>query len=327
MLIRVSPADVAGCRYAISPLFEVEGAMFLLTGSLPAGALRDWVVRTRPRLAEVRRAEPAIEALISLQRRTENADFLHPPPLGPRREFAEELAALRATPLARARAELARNLRGHKTPSEKARRILDADDVVDRLADALQAAWTAFVEPDWPRLRAVLERDIMHRAGRIAAFGWAAGLDGLHPRLSWRPEESTIEIKQSVGDHHSGDRGLMLVPTVFGNLAISTDPERPVTIAYRARGVADILSDADVSHPGLAPLLGAGRAAVLRALTVPTTTSQLAARLGMSLGGVAGHLKVLARAGLISRSRNGRSVLYATTEKGDSLLSWRAARC
>ncbi|WP_306204193.1 DUF5937 family protein [Actinoplanes sp. RD1] len=321
MLIQVSPADVAGCRYAISPLFEVEGALFLLTGSLPAGALHDWVVRTRPRLAELRRAEPAVGALISLQRRAENADFLHPPPLGPRREFAEELAALRATPLARARAELARNLRGHRTPPEYARRILAADDVVDRLADALQAAWTAFVEPQWPRLRAVLERDIMHRAGRIAAYGWAAGLDGLHPRLRWLPEESTIEIRQSTGRYHSGDRGLTLVPTVFGNLAISTDPERPVTIAYRARGVADVLGTAPAADPRLAPLLGPGRAAVLRALTVPTTTSQLAARLGMSLGGVAGHLKVLAGAGLISRTRTGKAVLYATTERGDALLS------
>ncbi len=321
MLIRVAPADLAACRFAISPLFEVEGALWLLSGGAEAGALLPWVRRMRPRFAELRRAEPAVGALLSLHRAEENADFLHPPPQGPRREFAEELAVVRATPLARARAELERNLHGHRTPPGYARRLLAGDDVVDRLADGMHAAWTALVEPEWPRLRAVLERDIVQRAGAIAAYGWAAGLANLHPRVTWQPE-NTIALRMHDTRHYgTGGRGLLLVPTVFGNLAVSVDPERPYSIAYRARGVADILGAPPVAGPDpLGPLIGAGRAAVLRALTVPSTTSQLAARLSMSLGGVAGHLAVLHEAGLISRTRTGRSVLYATTARGDGLL-------
>ncbi|GAA2506514.1 ArsR/SmtB family transcription factor [Winogradskya humida] len=315
MLIQVSPADLAGCRYAISPLFEVEGALFLLAGRTEAGVLTSWVRRMRPQLAQLRREVPAIGALTSLFRRDDNADFLHPAPVSSRREIGEDLAVVRATPLERARAELELNLRGHRTPPEYARHILAADDVVDRLADALQAAWTTLIEPEWPRFRAVLERDIVQRAGRIAAYGWAEGLAGLHPRVTWSAE-STIAIEhRDKGTYALTGNGLLLVPSVFANLAISTDPSRPVTIAYRARGIAD--------PPGagadLAPLIGAKRAAILR--TLPATTSQLTVHLDMSLAGVSEHLKVLERAGLITRTRTGRSVLYTTTPKGDALLS------
>ncbi|GID91082.1 ArsR/SmtB family transcription factor [Amorphoplanes digitatis] len=323
MLIQVSPADVAACRYAISPLFEAEGAVRTLTGHSQAGVLGPWIRRMRPRLAGLRRAEPAVGALISLFRTEDNADFLHPPPTGPRRSFADELAGVRATPLDRARAELELNLRGHRAPPAYARRILDGDDVVDRLADALQAAWSTLVEPEWPRLLAVLERDVVQRAGRVAAYGWAEGLAGLHPLVSWTANGDISIRHRDTGRYRLTGGGLLFVSSIFTNLAISTDPDRPFTVAYRARGVADIMGppSAGPHDDALGPLIGPGRAAILRALAGPATTSQLAAQLGMSLGGVGGHLAVLHRAGLVARTRTGRSVLYARTERGETLAS------
>jgi DNA-binding transcriptional ArsR family regulator len=321
MLIQVSPADVASCRYAISPLFEVDSALRLITGHGTVGVLSPWVRRMRPLLGDLRRAEPAIGALISLFRREDNADFLHPPPSGPRRSFADELAEVRATPLDRARAELELNLRGHRAPPAYARRILDGDDVVDRLADALQAGWTTLVEPDWPRMRALLERDIVQRAGRVAAYGWAEGLEGLDPRVTWTAGGDIAIRHRDTKRYRLVGGGLLFVAGVFTGLAISTHPDRPFTVAYRARGIADIIGPPP-SGPhgdGLGPLIGPGRAAILRALAAPATTSQLAAQLGMSLGGVGGHLAVLHRAGLVARTRTGRSVLYALTARGESL--------
>jgi DNA-binding transcriptional ArsR family regulator len=267
-----------------------------------------------------------VGALIALFRRDDNADFLHPPPAGPRGSFAGELATVRATPLPRARAELDRNLAGHRTPPAYARRILDAPDVVDRLAEGLHAAWQALIEPDWPRLRAVLERDIVHRAGRLTAYGWSAALAGLHRNVGWSPP-GTITIRhRDTGRYVLAGRGLLFVPSVFGNLVLGVE-QRPFVMVYRARGVAGFYGVPAVP-PGdpLGPLIGTARAAILRALTVPATTSQLVAQLGMSLGNVGGHLAVLRAAGLVERTRTGRSVQYVATPLGDALLSPDAPR-
>ena len=321
MLIEVSPADLAGCRYAISPLVETTSALRMLTGHDHAGVLAPWRDRMRPRLAALRAIDPAIGAWISLFRRDDNADFLQPPPSG-LASFADELAGVRATPLATARAELARNLAGHRRPPGYAQRILDAPDVVDRLADAIAAAWAALVEPEWPRLRAVLERDIVQRAGRLAAYGWATALADLHPLVSWT-EAGAIAIRhRDTGHYRLAGRGLVFSPSIFASLVLTTDPGWPFALIYRARGVADILGPPPDPPAGdaLGPLLGPARAAVLRALAAPATTSQLVAQLGLSLGGVGGHLAVLHQAKLVSRTRTGRSVQYAATPLGDALL-------
>ena len=199
--------------------------------------------------------------------------------------------------------------------------------MVDRLADGLYAAWSALIEPEWARLRAVLERDIVQRAGRLAAFGWGAALADLHPRVSWSAPGTITVRHRDTATYSLDGRGLLFVPSVFADLVLAVAPPRPFELVYRARGVADIFSPPAVTGADpLAPLIGGARAAVLRALAAPATTSQLVAQLGMSLGSVGGHLAVLRAAGLVSRARSGRSVNYVATPLGDALLSPDAAR-
>jgi DNA-binding transcriptional ArsR family regulator len=69
----------------------------------------------------------------------------------------------------------------------------------------------------------------------------------------------------------------------------------------------------------LTHLLGPTRAIVLTALDRPRSTSQLVALTGYGLGTVGGHLAVLRNAGLVSRRRAGRSVLYSRTPLGNHL--------
>jgi DNA-binding transcriptional ArsR family regulator len=326
MRIEVGPADLAACRYAISPLIEATCALRLVAGLENAGPLGPVVARLRPRYEELRR-DPAVGTLVALFRPSGyNADFIQPPPAGVGLTFAEEIAAVRRTPLQRARAEIARNLAGHRTPPAYARRILDAPDVVARLADGIAAAWTALIEPEWPRLRAILERDVVQRAGRLAAYGWADALADLDPRLSWRSDGPTGAIEVRVRDqsrHPLGGRGLLFVPTVFGKFLWYVEPPWPYAIVYPARGIADLLGPADParSPDALDRLIGASRATVLRALGVPATTSQLVAQLGLALGTVGDHLRALHDAGLVTRTRVGRAVRYERTTLGDALTA------
>ena len=326
MQIAVTPADVAASRYAISPLGEAVSALRLHAGQRSSDGLGPWVSRTRPAYERLRRELPAVGALLALLRRGGyNADFIQPPPDGTARDFAGELAVVRATPLAQARDELARNLTGPRgTPPAYARRIYASPDVVDLLADAIEAAWVTLVQPDWPRLRAILERDLVHRAGRLLAYGWGAAVADLDPRLRWVPggDVGVIEVADSDPATHSlAGRGLLFVPTVFGTLITYVEQPWPYAIVYRASGVAELLGPPDPARPddALDRLVGRSRAAVLRALSAPATTSQLVAQFRLSLGGVGDHLAVLRNAGLVTRVRSGRSVRYQRTPLGDAL--------
>jgi DNA-binding transcriptional ArsR family regulator len=326
MRIQVGPADIAACRYAVSPLIEAMSALRMLAGLEAAGPLGPVLARLRPQYETLRR-DPAVGTLVALFRhRGYNADFIQPPPARVGLTFAEELAAVRATPLRRARSEIARNLAGHRTPPAYARRILDAPDVVDRLADGIEAVWAALVEPQWPRLRAILDRDVVQRAGRLAAYGWAAALTDLDPRLRWHSAGPTGTIEVRVRDRASyrlGGRGLLFMPTVFGSFITYVEPPWPYAIVYPARGTADLLAPADPARPrdALDRLIGTSRAAVLRALAVPATTSQLVAQLGLALGTVGDHLAALHAAGLVTRTRVGHAVRYERNAIGDALAA------
>ena len=125
-----------------------------------------------------------------------------------------------------------------------------------------------------------------------------------------------------------GGRGLLFVPSVFvwPKLAVRLDPPWPPALVYPARGVAALWERPGREQPGAARpgtaldrLLGPSRAAILIALEEPASTTQLAATLGQSLGGIGDHLAVLRDAGLIGRARSGRSVLYRRTPVGDAL--------
>ena len=88
---------------------------------------------------------------------------------------------------------------------------------------------------------------------------------------------------------------------------------------YPARGIG-ALPDA-AAPDGIERLIGQPRARLLQALSVPATTSQLSRQLALSLGGTSTHLGILHRAGLLTRARSGRAVLYSRTPLGDALAS------
>jgi DNA-binding transcriptional ArsR family regulator len=327
--IEVSPQDLMASRFAISPLIETVHALWVLSGNREAGVLRDWAERSREPYARLAETVPGLRALVAVFRHKEyTPDFIAPPPAGVGVTFESEIEVVRSTPAERAQQEITRTLCGRRWPPEPTMRILRSPDVVPIFADALEAAWRRLVEPEWPRFNAILERDVVQRAGRLATYGWAAALDDLHPRVRWRADgDAGGHIEANVGardgTHRLGGRGLLFVPSVFNHgVAAYLDDPWPYALVYPARGTAAPQSGPD----GLGRLIGRTRTAILTELEAPATTTQLAARLGLSIGGTGDHIGALRDAGLIMGVRTGRSVLYQRTPLGDALANPSAHR-
>ncbi|WP_220040129.1 ArsR/SmtB family transcription factor [Nonomuraea aridisoli] len=73
----------------------------------------------------------------------------------------------------------------------------------------------------------------------------------------------------------------------------------------------------------LTALLGAPRARLLRLLDEPLPTVELARRVRVTPSAVSQHLRVLYAAGLVTRARDGRQVLYRRSPLGDELAAPR----
>jgi DNA-binding transcriptional ArsR family regulator len=326
--IEVGNEDLTTSRFALSPLWELTHALRLLAGppvhpDVPV--LRPWLARARDRHQALARTTD-VGVILALQPPGWGADFLAPVPASVDTTIGELLDQVRSTPPGQVGREVAEALRRQPRLDPRLERILTGDGVAGYVADVLAAAWEALLEPEWRTLRAVLERDVVYRAGQLASKGWAAALDGLHADLAWR--QGCIELTRWRTDEAAGlgGRGLLFIPSVFiwPRLALSVDPPWPPALIYPARGVSALWerpARPDGSGHALRRLLGSSRAAILLALEDPASTTQLAATLGQSLGGIGDHLAVLREAGLIARARSGRSVLYRRTPVGDALAA------
>jgi DNA-binding transcriptional ArsR family regulator len=324
--IAVSRDDLTTSRFALSPLWELMSALRLLgtqSRRRDEPALRPWLARAAGRYQALAR-ETDLDVVLALETPGWGVDFVAPVPTGLTETIDDLLAQVRATPLDQVRREVAEAL-SRQPASARVRRILTSDQVAGYVADVLDTAWQALLEPEWPTLRAILERDVVYRAGQLTSKGWAAALAGLHPGLSW--QQGRIELSHWRDEEHAelGGRGLLFVPSVFiwPKIAMRLDPPWPPALFYPARGVAALWerSGRATSGSGLDRLLGGARAAILHALEQPASTSQLAATLGQSLGAVGDHLAILRDAGLLTRARSGRSVLYHRTPVGDALVA------
>ncbi|MET7320624.1 hypothetical protein [Streptomyces sp. NPDC005549] len=89
----------------------------------------------------------------------------------------------RATPLEAARHECVTTLPGPPVRDSRVRAVPDSTDAVPRIAEAMDQAWHELLATDWPQLRAIGERDAVHRVGVIGEHGWATTIESL-PRAS-----------------------------------------------------------------------------------------------------------------------------------------------
>ncbi len=316
-----SLADLARCRFAVSPVFETLAAIRVATGPQGPGCHRRWLESVRPALETL-----DLRAITVLQpRRGYTPDFLGPPPLAPVGRFEAELARIAATPGPVVRNEIELSLRD--TPgsreTEFGRLLLgDPSEVLSFLTAVIEAAWHALVEPVWPRVRALLEADVAYQSRRLAEGGLDRMLADLHPTLRWTGH--TL-IRDPGGDeHHELDGcGVLLMPSVFKweEVVVITEPPWQPTVVYPARGLGGLWEPARGTRAAaLARLLGHTRATLLTGLDEPASTTWLAHRHGLAAGTVSEHLTVLRDSGLVTGARHRHEIRYRRTGMGTALV-------
>ncbi|WP_385624680.1 winged helix-turn-helix domain-containing protein (plasmid) [Streptomyces sp. P8-A8] len=319
----VSVEDLLRSRFALSPAMDLCLLLRSLAGQdrpLP----RAWATRLMPAFERLRR-ESELNAVLALHTpRGGGPNFVAPPPRGLNQTWAADLARIRATPLEAARHEIATNATGPSARDPRVRAVLDSTDAVSRIAEAMDQAWHELLAADWPQLRAICERDVVHRVGVIGEHGWVTTIESLHPSIAWQAGGIEIGHFPQVGTVRLAGDGLLLIPSVFvANIGAHLEDPWPRTLVYRARGTGALWGEQKtVPRPdALTALVGRSRARLLVALDAPASTSHLARSLAMAPGAVGDHLAILRGAGLLVRARAGRSVLYRRTPLGEALVA------
>jgi DNA-binding transcriptional ArsR family regulator len=207
-----------------------------------------------------------------------------------------------------ATAELMRSVGSH----DRDRAVLDRDH-----RDVERAAAEVVDEHD-------LIGDVLHairdrRGGRLT---------DLHAEVS--VHDDVVQIDKPRWRNHTtrhdlaGD-GMLLVPSIFlwPRVVFTADTSGTQALNYPARGIGSLWDNPAISSSDddpLGALLGRSRAAILRCLALPHSTTELALKLGQSAPSVSQHLSVLRRNGLVVSWRSGRSVLYRATPLAASVV-------
>ncbi|MFJ3405961.1 ArsR family transcriptional regulator [Promicromonospora sp. NPDC090134] len=318
--IEISATDLAGTRFAVSPLAETISGLQQLARPEPSPRARGWVRWARDELAR-RPLRLAATWPLLVSERPSWPQFLLPAPATTRTGIDDDLEAVqRTTP--RQVVESLRRVFGDDLPPA-ARELADAPgEQLAVVAAELRAAHDRLVLPHWPRIRALLETDIAHRAAQLTSGGAARLFADLHRDLAWSDGRLTVLTDQR--DATAAHGGLVLLPVALGpdRVIVKRNTTTWTTLRYPCRGTArpGAVLDRTPAPDGTVRLIGRSKATLLRSLTAPATTTDLARELGTTPSAVAQHLAVLRTNGLVDRRRHGRHVVYATTTLGRALL-------
>ena len=325
--IKLGESTLDRTRIAMSPLNELVAGLELVHRERERRApwpYTDWVERAREVLRSVPETAPlrVYAQLYGAEHARRTPDLFTPVPLAARPVLAEQVELVRKTSHAVVEEQFTKHY-PEGLPAFLVPYLYDRERAFGRLSDALAAFWDLAIASYWPVMRAALDEEVLLRARTLAANGPDAVLTSLRGPAQWdRPVLSLPKRHESVLPAH--DQRLLLVPLILAQekLTCSTDHPEILMVTYQARGAAVLAPKPAPSRPSrdrLAQLIGPGRAAVLRALTEPSTTTGLAATLGLSPSTVSEQLSSLLETGAVHRSRIGRQVFYGLEPAGAAL--------
>ncbi|HET6744081.1 MAG TPA: winged helix-turn-helix domain-containing protein, partial [Kribbella sp.] len=164
--------------------------------------------------------------------------------------------------------------------------------------------------------------DLGIRSRAVLHGGIDALLSSLHPDVEWsNPVLTTYGPDDGWdADVELDGRGLELYPSALVTSCLTMDaPGRRPVLVYPCADLPDVLDP--TTADALADLLGRTRAAVLRSLIHPATTTQLSRRLGISLPSTSDHTRILRAAGLVTTHRTQGTALHTLTPTARSVLT------
>ena len=321
LTLRVDAETVSRTRFSPSPASESLAWL-----KLTAASGRHPVFGDPGSLARASMAHRDVALLLNLLPQTGDTytpDLLTPQPRTgtQRRDLLEEqLAQIEATAQEDLEHQVFTYTRIHwsRPLSPTTRRIVESGRMQRRLANGLARFWREALSDGWPELHSIIDQDIAHRAKTIASHGVGRAFGTLHPAIGWAGDAVTL-AKPWDGEIDIAGRDLVLTPGVLSwpDVIIQVDTPDQLVLYYPAHRIG---TGRDHKAGIIAKVVGAARAALLADLETARSTAELATRIGYTPGTISYHLSALHRAGLVSKVRDGRYVLYQRTAQAMVLM-------
>jgi DNA-binding transcriptional ArsR family regulator len=319
--LRVDADTVSRTRLSPSPAAESMAWL-----RLTAASGRHPVFGDPGALARASLAHPDVALLADLLPRngdTYTPDLLTPQPgtAAQRRDLLDEqIAQIEATAQDDLETQVFTYTRTHWSRPLRAttRRIAESGRMQRRLANGLARFWRDALSDGWPALRSIIDQDIAQRATAIATHGVGRALGALHPDIEWAGDAVTLATSWD-GEIDVIGRDLVFAPSVLSrpDVVIQVDTPGKFVLYYPAQRIG---AGRDRESGAIVPVVGNARAALLADLGTARSTAELAARTGYAAGTVSYHLSALHRARLVTKTRDGRFVLYRRTAQATRLL-------
>ena len=208
------------------------------------------------------------------------------------------------------------------------RRLAAGDPaVLAKICHGLKHFHRTKIAPQMPAIATTIDRDVKPHSDTVTTGGFETLAETLHPALQWGPPVLHVDMRHIDRDLYLRSRGLRLIPSFFcwRHPIMPADPELPPVLVYPVHhdpACAEPAEQCADPERAQADLLGRTRAAVLRTISVGAcSTSELAARAGISIASASEHARVLHRTGLVTTRRAGNAVRHTISPIGTHILT------